>query len=83
MSDGLFEVTLIRRPKNPLELNEIIASLLVAEDRTDMIDSFKTSRITIKSEESISWTLDGEYGGSHQQVDVENRKQALHLFLDT
>ena len=81
MSDGLFEVTLIRRPKNPLEVNEIIASLLMAEDRTDMIHSFKTGSITIRSQESISWTLDGEYGGSHQQVAIENQKQAMSLFL--
>lgn len=81
MSDGLFEVTLIRRPKNALELNEIITSLLLAEDKTDMIHSFKTSSITIKSEEEISWTLDGEYGGSHRQVAVENRKQAMAIFL--
>lgn len=81
MSDGLFEVTLIRRPKNPLELNEIITSLLMAEDRTDMIHSFKTSSITIRSKESISWTLDGEYGGIHQQVAIENQKQAMSLFL--
>lgn len=82
MSDGLFEVTLIRKPKNALELNEIITSLLLAEDKTDMIHSFKTSSITIESEEEISWTLDGEYGGSHQQVVVENRKQAMTLFLE-
>ena len=31
LDDGLFEVTLIKRPKNPLELNEIIASLLMQE----------------------------------------------------
>lgn len=27
MDDGLFEVTLIKKPKNPLELNEIIAGI--------------------------------------------------------
>lgn len=81
MSDGLFEVTLIRRPKNPLELNEIVASLLVAEDKSEMICSFKTGRITIKAEEPVIWTLDGEYGGAHQHVHIENRKQALQIFL--
>lgn len=32
LDDGLFEVTLIRNPKNPIELNETLACL------TNMID---------------------------------------------
>lgn len=35
------------------------------EDHTDLIDSFKTDRIIIESNQEISWTLDGEYGGDH------------------
>lgn len=81
MNDGLFEVTLIRKPKNPLEMNEIITSLLMAEDRSEMIHSFKASNITITAQESIPWTLDGEYGGAHKQVTIENRKEALGIFL--
>ncbi len=81
MSDGLFEVALIRKPKNPLEMNEIITSLLMAEDRSEMIHSFKASSITITSQESIPWTLDGEYGGAHKQVMIENRKEAMGIFL--
>lgn len=81
MSDGLFEATLIRRPKNPLELNEIVASLLMAENKSEMIRSFKTGRLTIRAEEPVIWTLDGEYGGAHNQVQIENRKQAMRIFL--
>ena len=29
--DGEFEVTLIKTPKNPIELNEIVASLLIKQ----------------------------------------------------
>lgn len=81
MNDGLFEVTLIRKPKNPLEMNEIITSLLMAEDRSDMIHSFKASQLAIKSREEIPWTLDGEYGGTHRQVEIENLKEAMGIFL--
>lgn len=81
MSDGLFEVTLIRRPKNALELNEIVASLLIAEDKSDMIRSFKTGKLIVRADEPIPWTLDGEYGGSHSDVQIENIKQAMRIFL--
>ena len=82
LDDGLFEVTLIKRPKNPLELNEIIASLLMQEDHTDLIDSFKTDRIIIESNQEISWTLDGEYGGDHGYVCIEAHKHAMELVLN-
>ena len=35
MNDGLFEVTLIVQPKNPLEMQEIIRNLLNMEDNSD------------------------------------------------
>lgn len=82
MNDGLFEVTLIRKARNPLEMNGIVTSLLMAEDKSDMIHSFKAGRLTIQAEETIPWTLDGEYGGVHSQVIIENRKQALEIFLN-
>ena len=81
MNDGLFEVTLIVNPKNPLELQEIMTAMLTAEDNTDLIHSFKSSRLTITSEEAVPWTLDGEFGGSHTQVDIENCHEALNLYL--
>lgn len=83
MDDGLFEVTLIKRPKNPVELNEIIACLLMAEDWTNMIDSFKTDRILIESNQEIAWTRDGEYGGEHSYVCIEAKKRAMDLVLNT
>lgn len=45
LDDGVFEVTLIKKPKNPMELNEIIASLINLVDDTDMIYSFKATEV--------------------------------------
>ena len=81
MNDGLFEVTLIKMPKNPLELQEIITALMTAEDDTDLVYSFKSRFVKLESEEQIPWTLDGEYGGSHRLVEIENKHKALNLFL--
>lgn len=83
MNDGLFEVTLIKKPKNPLELNDIIASMLSAYDDTDMIDAFKTDALTIHSLERIPWTLDGEFGGEHDTVKIENKMQALNIIINS
>ena len=72
MNDGLFEVTLITTPKNPMDMQEIIAGLMSGKDNSDLIYTFKTSRIRIQSDEAVAWTLDGEYGGDHKEVEIRN-----------
>lgn len=81
LDDGLFEVTLICMPKNPLELNEIIGSLTNMIDNTDCIYTFKADKIKFISEIKIPWTLDGEYGGSHKELMIENQKQAVEIMV--
>lgn len=81
LDDGVFEVTLIKRPKNPLELNEIITSLLSRVDNTDLIYSFKTNHICFYTEKEVPWTLDGEYGGAHKTVVVDNCHKAVEIMV--
>ena len=81
LNDGYFEVTLIHTPKNALELAEIVGCLMSQEDTSNLIDTFKTQKLTVESEEEVSWTLDGEFGGSVKDVVIENQKQALPLIL--
>ena len=77
--DGLFEVTMIKTPKNPLELQEIVAALLIEQIDTKYMYTFKSGEITFESLEEIPWTLDGEYGGSHDEVTIRNEKQQLSI----
>ena len=81
MNDGLFEVTLIKKPKNPLEMQEIVTALLTQEDNTDMIYSFKASCLKIESDVPTPWTLDGEYGGRPDHVVIQNCHRALNICL--
>ncbi len=81
LDDGKFEVTLIRMPKNIVELHTILGSLTKRIDNTDLIYSFKSDCITFLSEEKVSWTLDGEYGGSLHEVTVRNLRQALEIMV--
>ncbi len=79
--DGLFEVTLIKKPKNPIELQEIIASLLIEQIDTKYMYTFKTGFITFESLEEIPWTLDGEYGGEHDYVEIKNMNKQLEIMV--
>ena len=77
--DGEFEVTLIRTPKNPIALQEIIGALLSSQINTKHIYSFKTGEIHFESVEEIPWTLDGEFGGEHDSVCIKNVTNTLSL----
>lgn len=81
LDDGLFEVTLIHKPKNIIELNEIIASLTNLKDTTDLIDSFRADKVRFYAEEEIPWTLDGEFGGDHREVLIQNHHQAMEIMV--
>lgn len=81
LDDGVFEVTLIKKPKNPIELNEIIASLANLVDDTNMIYSFKTKKVKFTAKKSVSWTLDGEYGGDHIEVEINNQMQVIDIIV--
>ena len=81
LDDGVFEVTLIKSPKTPLELNEILASLTKLIDDTDLIYSFKTSELRITTEEKVAWTLDGEFGGEHEELVIKNLKQKIQIMV--
>ena len=79
--DGEFEVTLIKTPKNPIELNEIIASLVIKQIDSKHMYSFRTGHIRFESVEEIPWTLDGEFGGEHDDVVSRNKKQGLRIMV--
>lgn len=79
LDDGEFEVTLIRRPVSALELSEIVGALLNRDLNTEALVSFKASRLEVESPEAVAWTLDGEDGGEHRRVLIENRKQAMQI----
>lgn len=72
LDDGVFEVTLIKQPKNPIELNNIMVSLLNHDIDTNVMYCFRTAKLTIESTEPVAWTLDGENGGSHKSVCIQN-----------
>lgn len=78
LDDGKFEVLLVETPTSLAQLNAIIAALL-ARTPNEKVRSFQTSRITFHCNTSVAWTLDGEYGGDHQDTYVEILPQAVQM----
>lgn len=79
--DGEFEVTLIKTPKNPIALQEIVGALLISQINSKYMYSFKTGSIRFESLEEIPWTLDGEFGGQHDTVEIHNCQKTLEIMV--
>ena len=81
LDDGLYEVVLIRNPQNLGQLNEVLGSVISGDLKAANIDSFKASSLKIVCEEEIPWTLDGEFGGKHHQVEIVNHRRAVQIHI--
>lgn len=79
--DGKFEVTLFKTPRNPMELNEILGALALRKINPNRMYSFKTNEVRFETEEEIPWTLDGEFGGVHEEVVVKDCQKALEIMV--
>jgi diacylglycerol kinase family enzyme len=79
--DGLFEVTLVRTPESPLALQQTLNDAITNRLNSKNFLSFKTSKVTFRSAEEISWTLDGEAGGNHTMAEIENYQRAIKLVI--
>lgn len=82
LDDGVFEVTLIKTPQNILELNEIIQAVIAGKSENNKyFYQFRSKAVKFIADDPVAWTLDGEFGGYHEVVDVKNDKQALSLLV--
>ena len=81
LDDGLFEVILVKYPKNPIEIQMIVTGILASDFSGKVFKTFKTSRAVFKSQNKIQWTLDGEYGGTHSEAVIENLTKAISIMV--
>lgn len=80
LNDGLFEVMLVRNPVNVLEMNKIFSDMLTQNFNGGQVMMFQSSRVKFSFDKPVKWTRDGESGGAHQEVVVENLQSAFKIF---
>lgn len=80
LDDGVFEVILIRKPKTPADWQNILSALSTQTlVEGDAIVGLTARKVTFTSEQPLSWTLDGEFGGERKVTTVENLPRAFVL----
>lgn len=77
LNDGLFEVLLVKKPKNANDLMKIVSGISTGDlSDTSVFDFFKASRLELDMPKDVTWSLDGESakGGTHVVVENLNKK---------
>ncbi len=77
LNDGLLEVLLVKKPKNPIELQSIINAVVTQDLGSEFFYIMKCNKVKIETQEEIAWTLDGEFGGNHKNIDIDIKKKAI------
>lgn len=80
-NDGVFEVCLVKKPKNPAELMKVIMGALNSDFANDCFMFFKTDKVHFDMPDNIDWTIDGEKFGSSKDINVEVLKGAVEFML--
>ena len=79
MTDGLFELLLIRAPKDLKELADCLVALQKQTYNCAMITFRSTPSAHVTAPEDMDWTLDGEMQKGMAQIDVQCLHQKLQL----
>ncbi len=81
LDDGLFEVMLVKMPKNIMELHRIINCFIRRHFDDVMITFVQASQLEIEASKEMNWSLDGEYQKGTEKINIENRKHALRIIM--
>lgn len=79
LSDGKFEILLVRSPEKRGDLTEALQALQTKQYDCHMITFRKSATIRIFTDPEMVWTLDGERAESEGIVDIYNRYRAIRL----
>lgn len=82
LNDGVFEVLLVKAPESLIDLNLIPPAILDRRIKSDCVISFKCSELKVESDEPISWTLDGEFGGCVDKTVITNIREGINIAVD-
>lgn len=82
MSDGQFEMLLVKSPKNLIELTEIVHMLTTQNYESSMITFVNSNQFKIYANEDTAWSLDGEYQEGSEEIYIENIYHAIDMMIN-
>ena len=81
LDDGMYELLLVKNPQNPTEAQAMLSALMLQNYDAPLVRMLRASDILFESNHEISWTIDGEFGGSFSTTHILNNKNAVTLMV--
>lgn len=81
LTDGMCEVILIKASSGVKNLSHLLTSIVLQDFSSEHLFYAKTKKLKITFDSPTPWTLDGEYGGEHQTVDIRMHQRALTFMV--
>ena len=79
MSDGKFELLLVRAPQDITEVSECLRALQTQKYNCRMITFVSASHVRVTAAEELVWTLDGEREDIRDAVEAKVLRHAIRL----
>jgi len=79
MGDGLFEILLVRAPRELSEITECILAVQKQQYNCRMMTFRSAKEVKVYADGEMSWTLDGEKASSHGATTIANLHHATRL----
>lgn len=79
MSDGKFELLLVRAPRDLTEVKDCLQALKRQQYDCGMITFRSTRYVKVWADPTMPWTLDGEGEDGHKEVQIVNLHKAIKL----
>ena len=80
MSDGLFEIMLIKKINNPTDLSQVLISLANSDYNNRIFDFFHGAKISVASDTPMNWSLDGEEADGVREMNINNLHNAVTIY---
>ena len=81
LADGMFEIILVKQPLNVTDFLAIITGLSTKSYDGDNVIMLHSSEVKFILEEEVAWTVDGEFGGNHKEIEIKNCKEAIKIIV--
>ena len=80
LDDGFFELILIRKPKNTEALHKTLNQLSQQKFTDEHVIFRRVKNAKFTFEEPTPWSLDGEFGGAVNEIEIKNLPRAVSIF---
>jgi len=79
MNDGLFEIILVKQPKNINDLSQIITGLSTSNFSGNAFEFIKGKNVKMTFQSDMDWSIDGEHQKTGSVVEISNIQTAVSI----